>query len=80
VSERQQIGSHTGRLASLAKETGDASRKTSLTEAIKEISIIVTVRVPNEQQLLRVVRALIDGGVRAVVLDYTTIRSAGLPI
>jgi 2-dehydro-3-deoxyphosphogluconate aldolase / (4S)-4-hydroxy-2-oxoglutarate aldolase len=40
----------------------------------------VTVRVPNEQQLLRVVKALIDGGVRAVELAYTNIRSAGSPI
>jgi 2-dehydro-3-deoxyphosphogluconate aldolase / (4S)-4-hydroxy-2-oxoglutarate aldolase len=40
----------------------------------------VTVRVPNEQQLLRVVKALIDGGVRAVELAYTTIRSASSTI
>jgi 2-dehydro-3-deoxyphosphogluconate aldolase/(4S)-4-hydroxy-2-oxoglutarate aldolase len=51
-----------------------------LAEAISEIGIIVTVRVPNEQQLLRVVKALIDGGVRAVELAYTNIRSAGSPI
>ena len=55
-------------------------RKTELTEAISEMGIIVTVRVPNEQHLLRVVKALIDGGIRAVELDYTTIRSAGLLI
>ena len=54
--------------------------KTELTEAIREIGIIVTVRVPNEQQLLRVVKALIDGGVRAVDLAYTTIRSASSTI
>jgi 2-dehydro-3-deoxyphosphogluconate aldolase / (4S)-4-hydroxy-2-oxoglutarate aldolase len=54
--------------------------KTELTEAISEMGIIVTVRVPNEQHLLRVVKALIDGGIRAVELDYTTIRSAGLLI
>jgi 2-dehydro-3-deoxyphosphogluconate aldolase/(4S)-4-hydroxy-2-oxoglutarate aldolase len=51
--------------------------KTKLAEAMREIGIIVTVRVPNEQQLLRVAKALIDGGVRAVELSYTTIRSAG---
>jgi 2-dehydro-3-deoxyphosphogluconate aldolase/(4S)-4-hydroxy-2-oxoglutarate aldolase len=51
-----------------------------LAEAISEIGIIVNVRVPNEQQLLRVVEALIDGGVRAVELAYTNIRSAGSPI
>jgi 2-dehydro-3-deoxyphosphogluconate aldolase / (4S)-4-hydroxy-2-oxoglutarate aldolase len=54
--------------------------KTKLAEAISEIGIIVTVRVPNEQQLLRVVKALIDGGVRAVELAYTTIRSASSTI
>ena len=54
--------------------------KTELAEAMSEIGVIATVRVPDEQQLLRSVRALIDGGVRAVELAYTTIRSAGLPI
>ena len=80
MSEKQQIGSHTGRLASHAKETGDASSKTELTEAIREIGVIATVRVPNEQHLLPVVKALIEGGVRAVELAYTTTRSAGSPI
>jgi len=80
VSERQQSGSQTGRLASHAKETWKPSSKTELTEAIKEIGIIATVRVPNEQQLPRVVEALSDGGVRAVDLAYTAIRSAGSPI
>ena len=50
--------------------------KTELAEAIREIGVTATVRVPDEQQLLRAVRALIDGGVRAVELDYATIRSA----
>jgi len=54
--------------------------KAELAEAIREIGIIATVRVPNEQQLLRVVKALIDGGVRVVELAYTTIRSAASPI
>jgi 2-dehydro-3-deoxyphosphogluconate aldolase/(4S)-4-hydroxy-2-oxoglutarate aldolase len=76
VSEKQQIGSHTGRLASHAKETGDASSKTELTETISEIGIIATVQLPSEQHLLPVVKALIDGSVRAVELAYTTIRSA----
>jgi 2-dehydro-3-deoxyphosphogluconate aldolase/(4S)-4-hydroxy-2-oxoglutarate aldolase len=80
VSERQQIGSHTRRLASHAKETGDASSKTKLTEAIREIGIIATVRVPNEQHLPRVATALFEGGIRALDLAYTTIRSAGSPI
>ncbi len=64
----------------MRREPGRPLSKTKLAEAISEIGIIVTVRVPNEQYLLRVVRALIDGGVRAVELAYTTIRSAGLPI
>jgi 2-dehydro-3-deoxyphosphogluconate aldolase / (4S)-4-hydroxy-2-oxoglutarate aldolase len=80
VSERQQIGSHTRRLASHAKETGDASSKTKLTEAIREIGIIATVRVPDEQHLPRVATALFEGGIRALDLAYTTIRSAGSPI
>jgi 2-dehydro-3-deoxyphosphogluconate aldolase / (4S)-4-hydroxy-2-oxoglutarate aldolase len=80
VSERQQIGSHVRPLGSHAGESGDASSKTTLTEAIREIGIIATVRVPNEQQLLRVATALFEGGIRALELAYTTIRSAGSPI
>jgi 2-dehydro-3-deoxyphosphogluconate aldolase / (4S)-4-hydroxy-2-oxoglutarate aldolase len=64
----------------MRRELGRPLSKTELTEAISEMGIIVTVRVPNEQHLLRVVKALIDGGIRAVELDYTTIRSAGLLI
>ena len=80
MSERHQSGSHIRRLASLAKETMDASRKTTLTEAIREIGIIATVRVPNEQHLLRVATALLEGGIRALDLAYTTNRSTGSPI
>jgi 2-dehydro-3-deoxyphosphogluconate aldolase/(4S)-4-hydroxy-2-oxoglutarate aldolase len=80
VSERQQIGSHVRPLASHAGESGDASSKTTLTEAIRETGIIATVRVPNEQHLLRVATALFEGGIRALELAYTTIRSAGSPI
>lgn len=64
----------------MRRDPGRPLSKTKLAEAISEIGIIVTVRVPNEQQLLRVVKALIDGGVRAVELPYTIIRSAGSPI
>jgi 2-dehydro-3-deoxyphosphogluconate aldolase / (4S)-4-hydroxy-2-oxoglutarate aldolase len=64
----------------MRRDPGRPLSKTKLAEAISEIGIIVTVRVPNEQQLLRVVKALIDGGVRAVELAYTNIRSAGSPI
>jgi 2-dehydro-3-deoxyphosphogluconate aldolase/(4S)-4-hydroxy-2-oxoglutarate aldolase len=77
VIERQQIGSHTRHLASHGRKPGTALSKTELTEAIREIGIIVTVRLPNEQHLLRVVKALIDGGVRAVELAYTTNRRDG---
>ncbi len=44
------------------------------------MGIIATVRVPNEQHLLRVATALFEGGIRALELAYTTIRSAGSPI
>jgi len=64
----------------MPREPGRPLSKTELAEAIREIGIIATVRVPNEQQLLRVVKALIDGGVRAVELAYTTIRSAASSI
>ena len=48
-----------------------------LVEAMRDIGIIATVRVPNEQHILRVVQALVDGGVRAVELAHSTIQSAG---
>jgi 2-dehydro-3-deoxyphosphogluconate aldolase / (4S)-4-hydroxy-2-oxoglutarate aldolase len=54
--------------------------KTELTEAIREIGIIATVRVPDERDLLRVATALLEGGIRALELDYATSRSAGLLI
>ena len=80
MSEWQQTGSHTGRLASHAKETWDASNKTKLTEAIREIGVIATVRVPNKHQLPQVASALLEGGIRVLDLAYTTIRSGGSPI
>jgi 2-dehydro-3-deoxyphosphogluconate aldolase / (4S)-4-hydroxy-2-oxoglutarate aldolase len=64
----------------MRREPGRPLSKIKLAEAISEIGIIVSIRVPNEQHLLRVVRALIEGGVRAVELAYTTIRSASSPI
>ena len=48
-----------------------------MAEALREIGIIATVRVPNEQQLLRGVAALTDGGITAVELPYTTFRGNG---
>jgi 2-dehydro-3-deoxyphosphogluconate aldolase/(4S)-4-hydroxy-2-oxoglutarate aldolase len=81
VSESQEFSDRTSSVRRLMRrEPGRPLSKTKLAEAISEIGIIVTVRVPNEQQLLRVVKALIDGGVRAVELAYTNIRSAGSPI
>ena len=59
------------------QETGKSFEKTKLAEAMRDIGIIATIRVPNEQQILRVVKALVDGGIRAVELAYSTIRSAG---
>ena len=61
----------------MRRELGRPLSKTELTETISEIGIIATVRVPNEQHVLQVVEALSDGGIRAVELPYTTIRSAG---
>ena len=51
--------------------------KTKLVEAMRDIGMIATVRVPNEQHISRVVQALVDGGIRAVELAHSNIRSAG---
>jgi 2-dehydro-3-deoxyphosphogluconate aldolase / (4S)-4-hydroxy-2-oxoglutarate aldolase len=51
--------------------------KTELAEAMRDIGVIATVRVPNEQHVLRVVKALVDGGIRAVELAYSTMQSSG---
>jgi 2-dehydro-3-deoxyphosphogluconate aldolase / (4S)-4-hydroxy-2-oxoglutarate aldolase len=81
VSESQEFSDRTSSVQRLMRrEPGRPLSKTKLAEAISEIGIIVNVRVPTEQQLLPVVKALIDGGVRAVELAYTNIRSAGSPI
>jgi 2-dehydro-3-deoxyphosphogluconate aldolase/(4S)-4-hydroxy-2-oxoglutarate aldolase len=77
VSERQHSGTHTRRLASHQTQTADASSKTKLTATIKEIGIIATVRVPNEQHLPRVALALLQGGIRVLELAYSTIGSNG---
>jgi 2-dehydro-3-deoxyphosphogluconate aldolase/(4S)-4-hydroxy-2-oxoglutarate aldolase len=61
----------------MRREPGRPLSKTELAEAIREIGIIATVRVPNEQHLPRVATALLDGGIRALELPYATIRSAG---
>jgi 2-dehydro-3-deoxyphosphogluconate aldolase/(4S)-4-hydroxy-2-oxoglutarate aldolase len=51
--------------------------KTKLVEAMRDIGIIATVQMPNEQHISRVVQALVDGGIRAVELAHSTVRSAG---
>jgi 2-keto-3-deoxy-6-phosphogluconate aldolase len=51
--------------------------KAKLAGTLREIGIIATVRVPDEQQLLRGVAALTDGGIRAVELPYATVRGTG---
>jgi 2-dehydro-3-deoxyphosphogluconate aldolase / (4S)-4-hydroxy-2-oxoglutarate aldolase len=61
----------------MRREPGRLLSKTKVADAISEIGIIVTVRVLNEQHLLRAVKALIDGGIKAVDLPYTIIRNAG---
>jgi 2-dehydro-3-deoxyphosphogluconate aldolase/(4S)-4-hydroxy-2-oxoglutarate aldolase len=77
VSESQEFSDRISSVQRLMRrEPGRLLSKTKLAEAIREIGIIATVRVPNEQQLLRVGKALINGGVRTVELAYSTIRSA----
>ena len=77
MSESQESSDRTSSVQRLMRrDPGRPLSKTELAEAIREIGIIATVRVPDEQQLLRVVKALIEGGVRAVELAYTTIRRA----
>jgi 2-dehydro-3-deoxyphosphogluconate aldolase / (4S)-4-hydroxy-2-oxoglutarate aldolase len=49
--------------------------KAKVAEALRETGIIATVRAPNEQQLLRGAAALTAGGITAVELPYTTVRS-----
>jgi 2-dehydro-3-deoxyphosphogluconate aldolase / (4S)-4-hydroxy-2-oxoglutarate aldolase len=77
VSENQESSDRTRPLASYTHETGKTLSKIRLAEVVREIGIIATVQVPDEQQLSRAATALVGGGVRAVELVYTTVRSAG---
>src|SRR5215218_4451042 len=61
----------------MRRKPGTALSKTKLTGTIKEIGIIVTIRVPDEQHLPRVALALLEGGIRVLELAYTTIRRDG---
>jgi 2-dehydro-3-deoxyphosphogluconate aldolase / (4S)-4-hydroxy-2-oxoglutarate aldolase len=81
VSESQEFSDRTSSVQHLMhKEPGRPLSKTKLAEVIGEVGIIVTVRVPNEQHLPRVATALLEGGIRALDLAYSTIRSARSPI
>jgi 2-dehydro-3-deoxyphosphogluconate aldolase/(4S)-4-hydroxy-2-oxoglutarate aldolase len=81
VSESQEFSDRTSSVRRLMRrDPGRPLSKTKLAEVIGEVGIIVTVRVPNEQHLPRVATALLEGGIRALELDYTTIRSSGSPI
>jgi 2-dehydro-3-deoxyphosphogluconate aldolase / (4S)-4-hydroxy-2-oxoglutarate aldolase len=61
----------------MPRKTGEPLSKTKLAEKLREIGIIAAVRVPSEQQLLRGIAALTDGGIRVVELPYTIVRDAG---
>jgi len=52
-------------------------RREELAEALRESRVIAAVQVLGERQLLRAVAALTEGGMRAVELSYSTVRSAG---
>ncbi len=47
-----------------------------LAKALRERCALAAVRVPVERRLLRAVAALAEGGMRAVVLPYATVRSS----
>jgi len=51
--------------------------KEELAKALREGCVIAAVQELGEQQLLRTVTALSEGGIRAVELPYATVRSAG---
>jgi 2-dehydro-3-deoxyphosphogluconate aldolase / (4S)-4-hydroxy-2-oxoglutarate aldolase len=81
VSESQEFSDRTSSVQRLMRrEPGRPLSKTKLAEAIREIGIIATVRVPNEQHVPRVATALLDGGIRALELPYATIRNASSTI
>jgi len=61
----------------LARRDGNLLRREELAESLRESGVVVAVKVLDEQQLLRAVAALTEGGVRAVELSYTSVRRAG---
>ena len=46
-------------------------------EALRRSCVMAAVQVPDEQQLVRAVAALAEGGVRAIELSYAAVRSVG---
>ncbi len=78
MSESQEFSDGTSSVQRLMrKEPGRPLSRTKSAEAISEIGIIATVRVPDEQHLPRVALALLEGGIRVVELAYTTIGTNG---
>ena len=56
---------------------GKILRRTELADALGDAGIIINIAVPNRQRLSQGVAALAAGGIKAVELPYTIIRSAG---
>jgi len=52
-------------------------RTGELAETLRERCVIAAVQLPDEQQLLRAVAALAEGGMRAVELPYAIVQNAG---
>ena len=52
-------------------------RREELVEALRESCVVAAVQIRGDQQLLRAVAALTEGGIKAVELPYTTVQSAG---
>src|SRR5215211_5467676 len=78
MSESQEFSDRTDSVQRhMRREPGRPLSKTKLAEAIREIGIIATVRLPNELHLPRVALALLEGGIRVVELAYTTIGTNG---
>jgi 2-dehydro-3-deoxyphosphogluconate aldolase/(4S)-4-hydroxy-2-oxoglutarate aldolase len=61
----------------MRKQSKGHMGKAELVETLREVGIIASVRLPNEQLLLRGIAALVEGGIRAVELSYDTNGSFG---
>jgi 2-dehydro-3-deoxyphosphogluconate aldolase / (4S)-4-hydroxy-2-oxoglutarate aldolase len=51
--------------------------KEELAETLRRSCAVATIQIPGDQQLLRAVTALTEGGMRAIELSYVTVQSAG---